>query len=149
MSGLRWLQMPESELNDFLGDGGTGVLSFSTGDGEAPYSLPMSYGYDDATEHFHFRLALPPDSDKGEFVDRPVSFVTFDETDAGWRSVVATGELEDLTDEPYESTALQERWNVSIPLVDIFTEPPDEVVFYQFRLDPDRISGRKEVSSGD
>ena len=148
MTGLRWLQMPEPELNDFLDNGGTGVISFATGEGEPPYSLPVSYGYDADSSHFHFRLGITPNSDKGKFLDRPVSFVTHDETDEGWCSVVATGELEDLTDEPYDSPAIQERWNVSIPLVDIFEVPPKDVTFHQFRLDPDKLTGRKDVNSG-
>ena len=148
MTGLRWLRMSDAELNDFLGNGGTGVISFSTGKGESPYSLPVSYGYDADSGHFHFQLGITPDSDKGEFFDRKVSFVAFEETDDGWCSVVATGELEDLTDEPYDSAAVQERWNVSIPLVDIFEVPPEDVTFHQFRLDPDELSGRKDVNSG-
>ena len=147
MSGLRWLQLSEEELDEFLGDGGTGVLSFSAGHDEPPFSLPVSYGYLGDTGHFHYRLAVPEDSSKERYLDRPVSFVVHDRTDDGWRSVVATGELDDLTELPYEADALQERWGVDIPLVDIFEEPPDDVTFRAFRLDAERVTGRKEVRS--
>jgi hypothetical protein len=140
--------MSEAELNAFLGDGGTGVISFSTPEGDAPYSLPVSYGYLAEKRHFHFRFAFPPSSEKEEVVDRPISFVTYGESEEGWQSVVATGRLEDLTEVPYDSDAMQERWQVTIPLVDIFEEPPDDVTFRQFRLVPDQITGRKQVSSG-
>lgn len=146
MQTLRWVRMSDEERDAFLGNGGTGVLSFSTGD-DPPYSLPMSYGYDADTEHFHYRLSFPEGGGKDHLVDRPVTFVTHRRTDEGWRSVVATGELEELSELPYESTARQERWNVTIPLVDIFGEPPDEMSFREFRLVPETLSGRKEVGS--
>lgn len=149
METLRWVRLPERELNAFLGDGGTGVISFAAGSTDPPYSVPVSYGYDVDSGDFHFRLALPPNSTKADLLDRPVSFVTYGQRDEGWRSVVATGELDDLSEQPYDSTAVQERWNVTIPLIDIFEEPPENLTFREFRLVPDELTGRKEVSSGD
>jgi hypothetical protein len=141
--------MTDEEVAAFLGDGGTGVVSFSTGGDEPPYSLPVSYGYVADVGHFHYRFALPEGSGKEEYLGRAVSFVTYGQTDEGWRSVVATGELEDLTGAAYESSAVQERWAVDIPLVDIFEDAPDEVTFHQFRLLPDRLTGRKALDSED
>ncbi len=143
--GLRWIQMTEDELDGLLGDGGTGVLSFSTSSDEHPHSIPTSYGYDAESGHFHFRLAFPPDSKKTDLIDRPVSFVTHSQTDEGWQSVVVAGELKDLAERTHESAAVQERWAVSIPFVDIFEESPDDVNFRQYRLVPDKLTGRKEV----
>ena len=114
MTGLRWVQLPEDERNEFLSDGGTGVLSFARGADESPTSLP-------------------------------VSFVVHGETDAGWRSVVATGTLEELAELPEESAAVQRMWAVSIPTVDMFDRPRDEIPFHDFRLVPETISGRKEA----
>ncbi|MDS0283048.1 pyridoxamine 5'-phosphate oxidase family protein [Haloarcula onubensis] len=147
MENLRWPRMTEDELTAFLGDGGTGVISFSTSSDDSPYSIPVSYGFNSDVKHFHFRLALPPGSEKEALVARPVSFVTHDQADEGWRSVVATGSLEDLTDEPYESSAIQERWGVDVPVVDIFEEPPEDVAFRKFRLVPDQLTGRKQIRS--
>ncbi|EMA56145.1 pyridoxamine 5'-phosphate oxidase family protein [Halococcus thailandensis] len=149
MSGFRWLRLSDEEMNAFLGNGGTGTLSFSTSSDEPPFSLPVSYGYDTDTAHFHYRLALPSGSTKEKFLDRPVSFVTHSRTNDGWRSVIAVGALEDLTELPYEAAARQERWAVDIPFVDIFEESPDDVTFNQFRLVPDELTGRKGVSSPD
>ena len=147
MSGFRWLRLSDGEMSAFLGNGGTGTLSFSTSSDEPPFSLPVSYGYDADTAHFHYRLALSADGTKGQYLDRPVTFVTHRRTDDGWRSVVATGVLEDLGELPYESAARQERWAVDIPFVDVFEESPDDVTFGQFRLVPDELTGRKEVGS--
>lgn len=148
MHTLRWLRMSDDEIDDFLGKGGTGVISFSTDSTRPPYSLPISYGYAAENDHFHFRIAFQPGSEKRGIVERPVSFVTYGRTDSGWRSVIAIGELDEITDSPYDSPDIQERWRVVIPIVDIFEEPPDEVSFRQFRLIPEELSGRKEVPSG-
>ncbi len=139
--------MTENELSEFLGKGGTGVLSFSTDADAPPFSLPVSYGYDADTANLYYRLAFPPNSGKADVVDNPVAFVTHARTDAGWRSAVATGRLDELTDAPYESAAVQGLWAVQIPMVDIFDRPPEELTFRLFRLAPDTLTGRKEVQS--
>jgi len=147
MEGLRWVQLSDRERDDFLGNGGTGTLSFSTASDEPPFSLPVSYGYDDGS--FYFRLAFPDDSGKRQVVENPATFVTHARTDDGWRSVVAMGKLEDVTDMNYESAAVQGMWAVDIPEVDVFEDPPDDISFRQYRLVPDRLTGRKEVRSDD
>ncbi|WP_458188137.1 pyridoxamine 5'-phosphate oxidase family protein [Haladaptatus sp. NG-WS-4] len=149
MVSLRWVQMPEGELNEFLGTGGTGVISFSTQSDDPPFTIPVSYGYYPDTKCFYFRLGFPPDSGKAAVVDNPVAFVTHDQTPEGWRSVIATGKLEEVTDLPYDSAAVQRMWAVQIPVVDIFERSPDEVTFRHFRLVPDNLTGRKEVASDD
>lgn len=40
------VRLSEDERNEFLGRGGTGVISVAAGAGESPYSVPVSYGYD-------------------------------------------------------------------------------------------------------
>lgn len=145
MEGLRWVQMSESGMNDFLGTGGTGTLSFSTEIEDSPFSLPVSYGYDADGKAFYFRLAFPPESGKKEVIDNPVTFVTHERTDDGWRSVVATCQLTELSDMPYDATVVQAMWAVDIPEVDIFDQPPEDMQFRQFRLDPQKLTGRKEV----
>ncbi|WP_224333485.1 pyridoxamine 5'-phosphate oxidase family protein [Haloprofundus halobius] len=147
MQGIRWVQMSGNELDEFLDRGGTGVISFGQGVDESPFTVPVSYGYDAETGGFYFRLSFPPESTKAEVIDRPVAFVTQDRTDEGWRSVVATGRLEDVTEAPYESSAVQGLWAVQIPEVDIFDRPPEEIAFREFRLDPETLTGRKEVKT--
>ncbi len=149
MENFRWPQLSEDELSAFLGNGGTGVISFSTSSDDPPYSLPVSYGFNTDVNHFHFRLAFPPGSEKESLVAQPVTFVTHRQTDDGWRSAIATGSLEDLSDEPHESSAIQERWGVDIPLIDIFEDAPEDITFRQFRLAPDKLTGRKQVASAD
>jgi uncharacterized protein len=149
MQGLRWLQMSPEEMSEFLGRGGTGVVSFSTGEDDSPVSLPASYGYNADERAFYYRLSVSDDSRKTEFVDAPVSFVTHRETDDGWRSIVATGRLEEIEDVPFEPGAIHGMWAVRIPIVDIFERPPKETTFRFFRLDPETMTGRKEVRTDD
>ncbi|RQG95498.1 pyridoxamine 5'-phosphate oxidase family protein [Natrarchaeobius chitinivorans] len=145
MAGLRWTTLTGDERDDFLETGGTGVLSFATGPDEPPASLPISYGYYAADEAFYFRLSFPPGTAKDALIENQVSFVTHDETADGWRSVVATGTLEELADAHPESVAVQGMWAVRIPTVDVFDRPRDEIEFHDFRLDPDTLTGRKSV----
>lgn len=147
MEGIRWVQLSPGERDEFLGTGGTGTLAFASPSGEPPFAIPVSYGYDAEVAAFYFRLSLPTGSGKADRLDDPVTFVAHDRTDEGWRSVVATGRLEEVSGEPYESAAVQGLWAVDIPEVDVFDRPPEEVPFRRFRLDPETLTGRKEVAS--
>jgi len=96
MADIRSVRMGDEERDEFLGRGGTGTISVSTPDDDPPYSRPVSYGYDAETGNFYFRFAVgPEDTGKADIVDQDsvVSFVTHNQTDDGWRSVVATGRL--------------------------------------------------------
>ena len=135
--------MDEDERDGFLGTGGTGVISLAAGE-TAPYSTPVSYGYDAAESVFYFRLAAQPDSEKGDLADRSVSFVTYG-NDNGWKSVVATGQLERTTEESVATESLQGLERVHIPLIDIFGTPPREVAFEFYRLVPDELTTRTET----
>jgi len=145
MRSPHWVRMTDEEIDDFLGNGGTGVLSFSAGVEESPLSIPVSYGYDAESTHFYYRLSLLPGSEKADHLDRPASFVVHRRTDGGWRSVVVSGRLESVGESPYDSTAVQRMWAVRIPEIDVFDRPPEEVTFRSFRLIPDRRTGRKEI----
>ncbi|MFC6827223.1 pyridoxamine 5'-phosphate oxidase family protein [Halopelagius fulvigenes] len=145
MQGIRWVQMSVDERNAFLGRGGTGVIAFAEGLEAPPFTIPVSYGYDAEDESFYYRLAFPPSNAKSGVVERQVTFVAYGETEAGWQSVVAAGRLEDLSGAPYESSAVQKLWAVQIPDVDIFDRPREEIPFREYRLVPERITGRKEV----
>ncbi|TYL37979.1 flavin-nucleotide-binding protein [Natronococcus pandeyae] len=147
MQGLRWLQMSEQEIHEFLGQGGTGVISFATDRDTSPVSIPVSYGYNEDVESFYFRLSIPPNSRKEELVERGVTFVTYDKTDEGWQSVVATGQLEAVRDAPYASSTVQGMWGIDIPKVDIFERPREDMTFRDYQLVPEQVTGRKEVES--
>jgi nitroimidazol reductase NimA-like FMN-containing flavoprotein (pyridoxamine 5'-phosphate oxidase superfamily) len=139
--------MDDDERDAFLGDGGTGVISFPTDGDEAPHSIPVSYGYDTAEETFYFRLAAGEGREKSDLLDRSVSFVTYGTTDGTWQSVVAEGRLEETTDASIATETLEGLERVRIPLVDIFGQPPADVPFKFYRLAPESLTARKESST--
>lgn len=147
MADTRSVTMNDEERDEFLGAGGTGVVSFPQGADESPYTLPVSYGYDAENGDFYFRLAFGPDTSKGEVVtDRtPISFVTYEDTDAGWRSVVATGKLHEVTEAAIDSEVVTAIRRIHIPLVDVFDRNPRELEFRFFKLDPKEFHGKKEA----
>jgi nitroimidazol reductase NimA-like FMN-containing flavoprotein (pyridoxamine 5'-phosphate oxidase superfamily) len=142
------VEMDTDERDAFLGDGGTGVISFSTGEECAPRSFPVSYGYDVIETTFYFRIAVGPESEKGNIEGRAVSFVVYgqDETD-DWQSVIASGRLESTTNEDIATDTLEGLHRVDIPLVDIFGEPPRDIDFEFYRLVADEVSGRTESTT--
>lgn len=146
MSADSPVEMDGSERDEFLGNGGTGVISLSAAADDPPHSVPVSYGYDAAETTFYFRLATGPDGSKGELEDRPVSFVTTAENDR-WRSVVARGRLEDVEDEGIATDTLEGLDRVDIPLVDVFHRPLREVEFAFYRLVPDELTARVEAKT--
>jgi nitroimidazol reductase NimA-like FMN-containing flavoprotein (pyridoxamine 5'-phosphate oxidase superfamily) len=137
------VDMDRPAVDSLLGTGGTGVISLSTSGTEPPHSVPVSYGYDAEDGAFYFRIAVGPDSEKGDLMDRPAAFVVHDTVDERWQSVVARGRLTDIEDDqPQESLAGLER--VHIPLVDIFGQQPGTVEFEFLRLVADELTGRAE-----
>jgi nitroimidazol reductase NimA-like FMN-containing flavoprotein (pyridoxamine 5'-phosphate oxidase superfamily) len=151
MVDIRSVEMDEDERAAFLQTGGTGVISFGSDADEAPYSVPVSYGYDDVEGDFYFRLLLGSERGKEEPIEagRPVSFVTYDQTNEGWKSVVASGELEEVSEPDIDSPVAQAIQRVHIPIVDVFDRHPRELTFYFFRLDPTDVSSRKEALTED
>ncbi|WP_435333551.1 pyridoxamine 5'-phosphate oxidase family protein [Haloarchaeobius sp. TZWWS8] len=151
MEDIRAVRMDADERDEFLGPGGTGVISFSAGAESAPESLPVSYGYDAEEAMFYFRLSAGDDDAKTPLVnrDRPVSFVTHRKTDDGWKSVVVKGNLYEVTEGSMGTEILERMRHVQIPLVDVFDRDPREVAFRFFRLEPFQFGARKEARSED
>mgnify|MGYP000017655186 CR=1 FL=1 len=137
------VEMDPEAVEEFLGTGGTGVLSLSDEGDTPPHSIPVSYGFDAAERTFYFRLAVGPDTEKGDVTDRPVTFVTYRDED-GWESVVARGRLESVEEAAAPNEALAGLGRVDIPLVDAFDSAVRHVDFAFVRLEPEELSGRQE-----
>jgi nitroimidazol reductase NimA-like FMN-containing flavoprotein (pyridoxamine 5'-phosphate oxidase superfamily) len=147
MDETQSIAMGEDERDDFLGTGGTGVISFAESESEFPHSLPVSYGYDADETTFYFRLAVASDSNKGDVTGRSVTFVTYGQTEDRWRSVIVKGHLRETTEQAIATESLEGLGRVQIPLVDIFGRPIKEVPFEFYRLAPEEITSRKESST--
>lgn len=141
--------MTDAEIDAFLGNGGTGVISFARDD--EPYAIPISFGYDSDGPFFYVRLAYGPDSEKRTYV-RPnaeTSLVVHGETEDGWKSVVATGRLEEVTEPSLDATIVDAVRSVEIPFVDVYERAPRDLDFALYRLVVDGLSGRQEASADD
>lgn len=152
MEDIRSVRMTEEEQDEFLGRGGTGVISFDTPSDQPPYSRPVSYGYTAERREFYFRLAVgPDDAGKKDLLDEDtvISFVTYGETENGWRSVVATGRLTEVTESALDSTVADAMEQVEIPFVDVYDSHPLTLDFRFFRFAPDEMSGQQEAGTGD
>ncbi|WP_435364506.1 pyridoxamine 5'-phosphate oxidase family protein [Haloarchaeobius sp. DYHT-AS-18] len=151
MEDIRSVQMDEEMRNEFLGRGGTGVLSLSSGKEQAPYSIPISYGFDAEEETFYFRLAFGTDSTKADLLERDshVSFVTHEHTDDGWKSIVAAGQLSPITEGAVGTQILDRMRRIHIPLVDTFDRDPQELTFEFFRMKPYELTGKREAHTED
>ncbi|WP_435346118.1 pyridoxamine 5'-phosphate oxidase family protein [Haloarchaeobius sp. HRN-SO-5] len=161
--------MASGDRDTFLGNGGTGVISLATAGDTPPHTIPVSYGYDPVEETFYFRLAVGEQWSKEELDGRAVTFVTYshsghgnpggrspggqpdnvdieqDDEDRRWRSVVASGRLQNIEQEDIASESLAGLDRVDIPLVDMFGSPPGEITFEFLRLVPDELHAREET----
>ena len=144
MSKVQSVELDDEEIDALLGTGGVGVISFA--DGDEPYSIPVSYGYDAGAESIYVRFGFAPESKKREFIDDGVvaSLVVMAESMDGWQSVVARGPLRKVTEMALDSHAAESVRQVSIPFVTIYDRRASELEFELYRLEPDIISGRRE-----
>jgi nitroimidazol reductase NimA-like FMN-containing flavoprotein (pyridoxamine 5'-phosphate oxidase superfamily) len=138
-------QLDVSERDAVLGDGGVGVLAFATSNGDAPHTLPVSYGYDAANAALYFRLAVGGDSGKSDLVDSPVSFTVHREGEEGYESVVAQGRLDSIEAADVAGDILDGLSRVQIPLLDVFERRPRETEFAFFRLNATDATGKREL----
>jgi nitroimidazol reductase NimA-like FMN-containing flavoprotein (pyridoxamine 5'-phosphate oxidase superfamily) len=129
---------------EFLGSGGTGVISFARGN--EPYAIPVSYGFDPDGPAFYIRMGYPPESEKQSFAEASdgVSIVVYRETPEGWKSVVATGSFDEVTEASIDSSVVDAVRSVDIPFVDVYDRHPRDVRFTLNRVVVDRMTGRKE-----
>ncbi|MFC7027673.1 pyridoxamine 5'-phosphate oxidase family protein [Halomicroarcula sp. GCM10025324] len=139
--------VPADERDEFLGVGGTGVVSFATDGAESPHSVPISYGYDPEKTAFYFRMATGLDSQKGDVVGKRVTFVTYGRPEDAdrWVSVIAKGRLESVDTEGISTDTLEGLERVDIPIVDVFDMPVQDISFEFLRLVPDELTARKEL----
>jgi len=143
--------MTTAEIDTFLGDRETGVLSLARG--ESPYSVPISYGYDADSRTFYLRLVSAPDSDKREFLGSSpeVRLVVYDGDDEGtsYRSVVASGYLEAIDPAELSVEQIEQYGSARRPLFEIWGKGKDELDIKLYEFQPSELSGRRTVVDRD
>jgi hypothetical protein len=141
MTGERVTQMDTPDIADFLAAQQAGVLSMA--DDDAGYGIPVSFTFDDEDHEIFFRMGYGPKSQKRRFVEssNTVSFVVVDETDEGWKSVIARGRLEVLSDSNIDSAIVEAVRHLDIPYFQVHNQPASDMTFTIVRLDVTELSG--------
>jgi hypothetical protein len=106
-SVLQGTTMSDAEISRLLTDRGVGVLSLA--DGDVPYGVPLSFGYD-GDDRLYFLFAGHSEAGKKvRYAEQSAeaSFLVFEVTANGaWRSAIVSGPLERIT--PTEWDAARE-----------------------------------------
>lgn len=138
--------MSAEEIDTFLEEHGHGILAF---DGDGPYAIPQSYGYDPSDRVAYFQFGLFDGSEKGTRLaaSSAVSLVVmrYSRPDR-WRSVIVDGDLTRLTpEEAFDRGARDAFETANLASLDVFTRDPSKVTFEWFVLEPTAFSGRKSA----
>jgi nitroimidazol reductase NimA-like FMN-containing flavoprotein (pyridoxamine 5'-phosphate oxidase superfamily) len=144
MALARETEMTAEEVEAFLSTQETGVLSLA--DGDEPYAVPVSYGYDADTETFYFRLVSTEGSEKRRFlVGEPrVRFVVYaDENGETYRSVVAGGQLSEIDPTTLSVEQIEQYGEAKRPLFEIWGESRADLDIQLFELPATELTGRR------
>ncbi|QSW97883.1 pyridoxamine 5'-phosphate oxidase family protein [Haloterrigena alkaliphila] len=135
--------MGDAEIDEFLGEHETGVLSLARTDD--PYAIPISYGYDRDEREFYMRLVSTPESEKREFLESSPAarLVVYDEQDSSYRSVIATGSLENIPPAELTPDQIAQYGQAKRPLFEIWAQGKEDLDIELYRLDPDSLNGRR------
>lgn len=128
-------RMSEEAIRGFLEAQGMGVLALP--DADAPYLLPLSFGYDGA-DTLYFTYIVGAESQKARLSadTTRARFLTYNaESPFSWRSVVLTGQLAELPQSnwgDHTDAILDNAWHPAI--FDSAIETMD-ILVYQFAIE--------------
>lgn len=145
MSLAQETEMSREEIDEFLSERETGVLSLAK-DNE-PYAIPISYGYDADSRTFYMRLVSTPESEKRQFLSSTPTarVVVYDEneTRTTYRSVVAKGMLEEIDPDSLTVDQIAQYGTASRPLFEIWGQDKESLDIKLYEFDPFDIQGRQ------
>ncbi|WP_318570098.1 pyridoxamine 5'-phosphate oxidase family protein [Salinigranum marinum] len=142
--------MDADEIAAFLDTQETGVVSFA--DDDDSYAIPVSFASDVDDEggaaELYFRFGFAPGSEKRAYLDASdhVSFVVYDDTAAGWKSVVARGRLEAVSARSLDAIVAEAVHGLDIPYFAVHDSPVGELHFTLVRLDATELTGIVEAT---
>jgi nitroimidazol reductase NimA-like FMN-containing flavoprotein (pyridoxamine 5'-phosphate oxidase superfamily) len=136
--------MDAPEITAFLETQETGVLSLAA-DSDT-YAVPISFTYESDRNRIYFRLGYAPGSQKREYVAATdhATFVVYDRTPDGWKSVVANGRLVDLSDSDLDANVVEAMETLSIPFFSVFDRPAEDLEFAIVSLEVESLDGLVE-----
>ena len=134
--------LSDAAVDEFLASEETGVLALANGDD--PYAIPISYGYDPDERTIFLRLVSTPESEKRRFLDSTPTarIVVYDETGDAYRSVVATGQLEAVKPASLTPESIAQYGRTKRPLFEIWAADKRDLDIELYQLVPDTLSGR-------
>ncbi|MFB6359804.1 MAG: pyridoxamine 5'-phosphate oxidase family protein [Halobacteriales archaeon] len=141
--------MDAIEIAAFLDTQATGVIAL--GKAGSVYAFPVSYAYNDEEPAIYYRFGFGDDSQKRAYVDNAdeVSFVVYDHTEDGWKSVLAEGELEHVSPSKLDTSVVEAVNALRIPYFQVHRQPASELEFSIHRLQVDKLSGIVEAQASD
>ncbi|QLG51025.1 pyridoxamine 5'-phosphate oxidase family protein [Natrinema halophilum] len=136
-------EMTDGEIDDFLSRRETGVLSLARTN--EPYAIPISYGYDHDEREFYMRLVSTPESEKRQFLESSpqARLVVYDESGSTYRSIIATGKLENIDPPDLTPGEIAQYGDAKRPLFEIWAEGKKSLNIELYRLEPTTLNGRR------
>ncbi|ADD07323.1 FMN-binding domain protein (plasmid) [Natrialba magadii ATCC 43099] len=131
--------LTDEEIDAFLREHGTGVLSVA--DGSDAYAIPQSFGYDG--EDLYFQFVSAAHSSKQSFAEQTetATFTVYDDEPA--QSVIARGALAPVSADESTHAMSVIAENAMIPTVNISPDTPVPALSFQlYRLQPTELTGR-------
>ena len=141
--------MDAIEIADFLESQATGVIALSKS--VSVYAFSVSSAYNDEEPAVYYRFRFGENSQKRAYLENAdeVSFVVYDHTDLGWKSVLAEGQLEHVSPSKLDTSVVEAVNALRIPYFEVHRQPDAELEFSVHRLQVDTLSGIVEAQAGD
>ena len=145
MTTNREVEMDASAVDAFLARHETGVLSLARDD--APYAIPVSYGYDEDAREAFIRLVSSVDSEKRAFLgsDPAARLVVYEEDGDEYTSIVGVGTLRRIDLDELTPETITQYGETRRPLFEIWTDGKADLDIDLYRFEPERLTGRKIV----
>jgi hypothetical protein len=145
-AAIQGIEMDEAAAEDLLREEGVGVLSLA--DEGLAYCIPVSFGYADRSIYFVF-LQPAEDSEKIAFAEatREASFLAFTRPSKhNWRSVIARGPVHRLDEGEWDELVDAMGDNAWFPSLFAETQPMQDLVGYELRVDS--LTGLQSKAAG-
>lgn len=141
--------MTPAEVDAHLSRHETGVLALARDD--APYAIPISYGYDADDRALYLRLVSTPDSEKREFLASTpqARIVVYEDADDEYASVVGIGSLERVDLDELTPETIAQYGETQRPLFEIWADDKPELDIELYRFAPETLTGRTVVVERD
>ncbi len=141
--------MSQDEMTAFLQERGHGVLAF--GDEDGGYATPMSFGFDADNRQCIFQFVFGSNSTKRTYVEREATAtLVVHERPAidDWRSVVAEGDVEPLSNTSVQRAAAVFADHANVTSFDVFDDPLEEADVEWFEFQIREMNGRQATDPG-